>query len=260
MHPDGDYALTGLTGLYSEVPFDLMIDRLHPDYPDPPGGPSTANYIRFVKYNSEHNGLSVERFQVGSDTQLAPKYKPEAYPGFRVFGYAASGMVWDGSAVVDTHARYENGLSCVFLLSYGTFDYFSSGDMNQKNTCCAVAKSIGKKLEAMKAHHHMSNEASYAIEAAAYQPQVVVTHCFYERAIQPNQEIIKKYSGSQDMFFTNLPMTLVRQTPDIYKDCKCMGGHIVIRVSPDWGFMVYVLDDTNKEYKIKAIHGPYKSE
>ena len=62
------------------------------------------------------------------------------------------------------------------------------------------------------------------------------------------------------MFFTNLPMTFVEAAPEIYKDCKCTGGHIVIRVSPEGEFYVYVLDDTNKEYKVKSIHGPYKSE
>lgn len=260
MHESGNYALAGLMGLYSEVPFDVLIDRSSPDYPECDENSSTANYIRFVKYNSEHGSLRVERFELGSDTQMAPRYRPELCPDFHIFGYAASGLVWDGRNVVDTKARYENGMSCAFLLSYGKFDYFSSGDMNQRNTCSAVAKSIGRKLEAMKAHHHLTNEASYAIESSVYQPQVVVTHCFYERDIQPNQSIIKNYSGTQDMFFTNLPMTLVESSPEIYKDCKCTGGHLVIRVAPDGEFYVYVLDDTDKQYKIKSVHGPYKSE
>ncbi|MBO4670855.1 MAG: MBL fold metallo-hydrolase [Bacteroidales bacterium] len=260
IHPKGGYALAGPMGLYSLVPFDMIIDRSAPDYPDYKENSCTDHYIRFTKYNEKHSGLRVERFAVGSDSQLAPKYKPEACPGFSVFGYAASGMVWNGSEIVDTKARYENGMSCAFLMSYGKFDYFTSGDMNQKNTCNEVAKSIGRKIEAMKAHHHMSNEAPYAVEAAVYQPKVVVTQSFYERDIQPNQNIIKEFSGSQDMFFTNLPMTLVNASPDIYKDCKCLGGHIVIRVSPDGDFFVYVLDDTDSEYKVKSIHGPYKSE
>lgn len=260
MHPKGAYALAGPMGLYSLVPFDVLIDRSAPDYPEHRENGFIDHYIRFVQYNKEHSGLRVERFQVGSDSQMVPRHKPEECPGFRVFNYAANGMVWDNSSVVDTKARYENGLSCAFLLSYGKFDYFTSGDMNQKNTCKAVAGSIGRKIEAIKAHHHMSNEAPYAVEAAAYQPKVVVTHCFYEREIQPNQNIIKAYSGSQDMFFTNLPMTLVEQTPEIYKYCKNTGGHVVIRVSPDGEFYVYVLDDTDMEYKVKSIHGPYKSE
>lgn len=260
LHPEGGYALAGPMGLYSLVPFDVAIDRSAPEYHDYKKNSSTDHYLRFTKYNAEHNGLQVEHFIVGADSQLAPKYKPEVYPGFCVFGYAASGMVWDGHSVIDTHVTHENGMSCAFLMSYGKFDYFTSGDMNQKNTCREVAASIGRKIEAMKAHHHMSNYGSYAIESEVYQPQVVVTQSFYEREIQPNQDIIKKYSGSQDMFFTNLPMAVAGAASEIYKDCKCTGGHIVIRVSPDGEFYVYVLDDTNKEYKVKSIHGPYKSE
>ncbi|MBR3075718.1 MAG: hypothetical protein IKH11_08220 [Bacteroidales bacterium] len=260
MHPEGGYALAGPMGLYSSLPFDRLIDRSYPDYPDDEKLITLKNYRKFIQYNTEHNGLVVESFHVGTDKQLAPLYHPETYPDFRVFGYAASGMAWDGNAIVDTKVQRENGLSCAFLLSYGKFDYFTSGDMNQKNTCKVVAEAIGRSVEAMKSHHHMSNEASYAIEAELYQPKVVVTQTFYERSIQPNQNIIKEYSGKQDMFFTNLPMTLVEASPEIYENCKCEGGHIVIRVSDDGLFYVYVLDDTDKEYKVKSIHGPYKSE
>ena len=62
------------------------------------------------------------------------------------------------------------------------------------------------------------------------------------------------------MFFTNLPMKIVGAAPEIYKNCKNEGGHIVIRVHRDGDFYVYVLDDTDKKYKIKSIYGPYKSE
>jgi hypothetical protein len=37
-------------------------------------------------------------------------------------------------------------------------------------------------------------------------------------------------------------------------------GHIVLRVAPGGeSFMVYILNDTNFNYNIKSIHGPYKS-
>jgi hypothetical protein len=38
-------------------------------------------------------------------------------------------------------------------------------------------------------------------------------------------------------------------------------GHIVIRVANGGGeFYVYMLDDTDFEYKVKSIHGPYNSK
>ena len=39
------------------------------------------------------------------------------------------------------------------------------------------------------------------------------------------------------------------------------GGHIVVRVAPGGRkYRIYVLDDTNQDYKVKAILGPYTAQ
>lgn len=260
-HAQGGYLLAGVTALYERVKFNKLLDQSHPDYNVDETKPESAsyNYSRFVDYNTANSGLQVERFTVGSGSQIVPLYNPSACPGFEVFGVAGNGLAWNGSAVVDSGVTTENGMSCAFLLKYGKFDFFTSGDMNVQSICRTVANGIGRNIEAMKAHHHMYNEASYNIESDVYAPKVVVTQSFYERTDQPNQSIIQTYGGMQDMFFTGIPASLVAASPALYGACKCTEGHVVIRVSPGGNeFYVYVLDDTDYAYKVKAIHGPYQ--
>lgn len=259
-HPQGGYKLAGVTALYSRVRFNKLLDRSYPDYGPGEESDLIQNYSQFVAYNTANSGLQVERFDVGSNSQIVQLYNPSAYPSFQIRNYAGSGLVWNGSSVVDkTNLDLtENGMSCAFLLSYGNFDFFTSGDLNNQNICSTIATAIGKHIEAMKAHHHMYNEASYRKEAERYTPDVVVTQSFYERTEQPQQSLIQSYSGTQDMFFTGIPASLVSEYPEVYGACKCTEGHVVIRVSPGGNeFYVYVLDDTDYAYRIKAIHGPY---
>lgn len=262
-HTQGGYQLAGVTALYERVKFNKLIDRSYPDYSTGESQDLIDNYSQFVTYNMANSGLQVERFSVGSNSQIVQLYNASAYPTFQIRNYAGSGMVWNGNSVVDKTnlSLSENGLSCAFLLSYGNFDFFASGDLNNQNICSTVASAIGKHIEAMKAHHHMYNEASYNIEAAAYTPNVVVTQSFYERTEQPQQSLIQSYSSTQDMFFTGIPASLVSTYPDVYSACKCTEGHVVIRVWPGGNqFYVYVLDDTDYAYRIKAIHGPYQCD
>lgn len=258
MHTPGEYYLAGITGIYERVKFNKLIDQSHPDYTEGDSESATYNLRKFIEYNTVNSGLQVERFTVGSNSQIVPLYNASACPGFEVFGVAGNGLAWNGSAVVDSGVTTENGMSCAFLLKYGKFDFFSSGDMNVQSICRTVANGIGRNIEAMKAHHHMYNEASYDIESDVYEPKVVVTQSFYERTDQPNQSIIQNHAGTQDMFFTGIPSTLVSQYPAIYGLCKNTEGHVVIRVWPGGDqFYVYVLDDTDYAYRVNAIHGPY---
>ncbi len=257
--PQGGYTLAGVTALYSQLKFNKLLDRSYPEYDSGESSDLISNYSQFVTYNTANSGLQAERFSVGSNSQIVPLYNASEYPSFEVRNYAGNGKVWNGSVVVDKGVTAENALSCAFLLRYGNFDFFASGDLNNQNICSTVATAIGKHLEAIKGHHHLSNQASYDIESATYTPDVVITQSFYERADQPQQSIIQNYSGTQDMFFTGIPSTLVTASPEIYSACKCTEGHVVIRVSPGGNeFYVYVLDDTDYAYRITAIHGPYQ--
>ena len=259
---EGGYILAGVTGLYSQLPFKTIIDRSYPDYSQTAMTSDVTKmdfYTSFIDYNVKNRGLKAEKFKIGTDQQIVSNYKKNgSYPDWKVFGYARGGVYWDGSAEINKNMTAENAMSCAFLLSYGKFDYFTSGDLNNNNVCSPVAQQIGKRIEAEKCQHHMSNASPYGVEYDVYQAQVVVTQSFYVRTVQPEQAIIKGYAATQDMFFTNIDDSLTSASPDIYNPCKGINGHVVIRVASGGDkFYVYMLDDTDYEYKVKSIHGPY---
>ncbi|MBO4742714.1 MAG: hypothetical protein J5533_03670 [Bacteroidales bacterium] len=50
-------------------------------------------------------------------------------------------------------------------------------------------------------------------------------------------------------------------TPGLRINSGCSGSHVVVRVLPGGGsYYVYVLDDTDQEYRVKAIFGPYTAK
>ena len=58
---------------------------------------------------------------------------------------------------------------------------------------------------------------------------------------------------SHDSTYADDPETLAR--------VKAARGHVVLRVLPGGdSFYVYMLDDTDMEYKVKGIYGPYYSK
>ena len=206
-----------------------------------------------------HRGLNAERFQVGSSSQITPLHGRT--PGLRVTNYAAGGYAWDGGKVVDCHATRENALSCAFLLEYGPFEYWTSGDNNWRELIECTTRAIGHRIEAMKCFHHMSNLKEVMMENDVLRPQVIVTQSFYVRDIQPHQGVIGKLGDGQDLFFTNIDESLVCSHPGTYSKAKAIGGHFVIRVKKGGKrFYVYQLDDTSSQYIVKAVFGPYRSK
>lgn len=265
---EGDYVLSGLTALYEELPFREIVDRAWPDYDSlafrAMSTASLENYHKFVDYAVAHRGLKAGRLQLGSRTQFPLKYDAEHYPDFDIANICANGYVWDGERIADAYdgaPRKENGASCGILVRYGDFDYFTAGDAGSNTHVeypCAL--SIGRPIEAMKAHHHLSPHTMESETMAILQPDVVVTQSFYVRDIQPDKEIIRRLteSGTTRLYFTNIDRSLTEADPELYARCTAIGGHIVIRVAPGGGeYTVYQLDDTDASYRVLRIDGPF---
>lgn len=288
------YPLTGIMALYDEVPFDKIIDRAFDENSDyktvvestgQDYNPGYGYYEQFITWARGSKGLVVEKAVNGSLSQLALVNNPSGYPDFKIQINAVNGWYWNGSESVDAYSLNrllgkqpsENGNSISFLLSYGDFDYLTSGDAGA-NTRIEnnLAKSIDRKIEAMKAHHHFAWETMSATSMAIYQPTVVVSHCFYDHqpdmghqwmcgdtdytgtSTQAFQTAWNAYSGDKHWFFTNIHPTIASTYP--YEVAKMAGqnGHVVIRVAKDAEFYyVYVLDDTDMNYNVKSIHGPF---
>lgn len=288
------YPLTGIMALYDEVPFDKIIDRAFDENSDykivvestgQDYNPGYGYYEQFITWARGSKDLVVEKAVNGSDSQLALVNNPSGYPDFRIQINAVNGWYWNGSESVDAYSVNrllgkqpgENANSISFLLSYGDFDYLTSGDAGA-NTRIEnnLAKSINRKIEAMKAHHHFAWETMSATSMAIYQPTVVVSQSFYDHqpdmghqwlcgdvdytgtSTQAFQTAWNAYSGEKHWFFTNIHPTTASTYP--YEVAKMAGqnGHVVIRVAKNAEFYyVYVLDDTDMNYNVKSIHGPF---
>ena len=61
------------------------------------------------------------------------------------------------------------------------------------------------------------------------------------------------------MYFTNLGQQQLEAHGDVYSRAAGINGHVVIRVMPGGKeYFVYLLDDTDFEYRIKSVDGPFK--
>ena len=268
------YHVTGMMGLYSLLRFNKLIDRAWPDYSDEAlktsdFSTSIIDYRTFVDYNKTR-GLTVEKFDLGSKSQIAMVHKPGDYD-FEISNVAANGLVWNGSEGVDafgTANHSENGSSCSIYLRYGDFDYLTCGDGGQNGRIeNPLAQQINHRLEAMKAHHHMSVNTMTNTSMAIFKPMVVVTQSFYVRPEdQPNASVFgnllstTSFVGEKNFYFTNIDPSVQASKATLYSNpsVKSTGGHVVIRVAPGGGsFYVYVLDDTDTKYTVKQIDGPF---
>lgn len=262
---DSGYVLTGMMALYDEIPYRTIIDRSYPEYDDAKG---TKNWERFVRSVSARDGIKVEKFELGADDQIVLLKKPQKYPEFKITNYHVNGKVWNNGKIKDCwkgRKLSENGASIGFLLSYGKFDWFAGGDAgNNGRVEKPVARAIGRQIEAMKGHHHMSWHTMTPQMLEIFRPQVVVNQNFY--AHQPWPETMKNVLTTgmpegqvRDVFVTNLHDNTYAEDRDTQAKIKSVSGHVVLRVMPGGNeFYVYILDDTNLECRIKGVFGPYK--
>lgn len=262
---DSGYVLTGMMALYDEIPYMKLVDRSWPEYKD---NDECRNWERFARSMAARDGMQLEKFELGTDGQFTLAHNPQKYPDFKIFNWHVNGHIWDNGEIVDCWKGKpvsENGASAGFLLSYGKFDWFTGGDAGDNGKVeKPVARAIGRPIEAMKGHHHMSWHTMTPEMLEIFRPQVVVNQSFY--AHQPWPATMKNVLAAgmpegqfRDVFLTNLHDDTYADEPETLEKVKDYRGHVVLRVLPGGGsFYVYMLDDTDLEFNVKAIYGPYE--
>lgn len=273
--PNG-YRLSGLTALYDEVGFSRVIDRAYPDYKEDAQTPAmegqlSADWAKFVKWGVGAGRFSGARFKVGEE-QIVMLNDKKSYD-FKIFNICANGYVWNmkdsKGYLAGSKSAVGNPASCGFHLRYGKFDYITCGDLTsapQNLVANYYRDFIGAgKLDMFKAHHHLSsNSWGSGMKKVQFSPRVIINMNFYKK--QPDIPLLTNimdnsfYVWGKDFFTTNGHPQAVSENSGLYGRVAGYNGHIVVRVLPGGdSYYVYVLDDTNFEYNVKSIHGPYNA-
>ena len=276
----GGYQLTGITEVGEFIPIRTMLDRAWPDYnfPAPLTSPMMDNYRAFLKWQSEHNGMKVERFRAGRKDQIVLKRAPSRYPEFEIRNVTSNAEIWTGVASNTrqqyplTELRDENICSNGLRLSYGKFDYGSFGDIPgivQEGAPIwgdietPVARAVGP-LEVVVLDHHGNRNSTNAFWLSSLRPQVFVIPVW--SSDHPGHDVLDRiystriYPGPRDVFATNMTQANKDVIGPLLDRLKSSQGHIVVRVDKGGAtFRVFILDDSTESFKITAVHGPYQS-
>ncbi len=279
----GDYKLTGISEVGEHLPIGKMVDRGWPDYnyPKPNNDDYVLNYIQFAKSRSDKGDIDVEQFEVGENNQFKLLYHPEKYPGFEIRNLASNGIVWTGvgknkrnhfpiESLKPSEYPGENQLCCAFRLSYGGFDYYNGGDLTKgaPGSWQDIETQVGRvagPVEVCVANHHAYHDAMGVPFLQAVRPKVHIVQVWAPS--QPDNGVLARmlstntYPGPRDIFATNIMDETRVVVGSRIDQLKSQQGHIVIRVAPGGGsYMIYILDDSKENFKIKSVHGPYICE
>ncbi len=288
---EGGFLLNGIAEVGLAIPIDKVLDRgdwasrPSADYFDSGGQKRYQLYVNYLDYAKRKQGTVRETLKIGHDDQVVLKHDAGKYSTFRVLNVAAGGDIWTGKGTeVNTtyvpstaecsknHTAWaisENIFSNVFLLSYGSFDFFSGGDIQYSGRSNYSWKDIEKpisvvmkKVEGMKASHHSTANTNSAELLGVLKPDFYIAGVW--RDVQPNPATLKRVlsaNPSTRIFTTNLVqsnITTLKAEGVDPSTFAATGGHVVVRVLPGGvKYYIYVLDDSNLEYKVKAKFGPF---
>ncbi len=223
----------------------------------------------------------MEQFLVGANEQFLLVNTPGKYPNFEIRNIAANGHIWTGvgknernhfPALEDLDEKEypgENQNSIAFRLSYGKFDYFNGGDITagapgQWHDVETPVSLVTGPVDVCLSNHHAYYDAMGYSFLRALRPRVHIIQSWSPSHPSPSvlarMMSTRTYSGPRDIFATNIMDATKTVIGAGINKLKSQQGHIVIRVTPGGEtYMIYILDDSKENFKIKAIHGPYIS-
>jgi len=283
LDPTGTFRMGGITEVGAKIGFDKIIDRGYPDYNFPTDMTSNsriANYIKFINWAKANKGVVAEQFDVGKNDQIILQENPSAYSNFEIRNIISNGVVWTGTGTGPTNtlppgsevaaaSGSENIFSIAFVLSYGKFNFFTGGDLQYNGMTAHPWKDVEApvavvvpEVDVMKANHHATSNCNGTTLLNSLKPQTIVIHPW--RDVHPNTETLSRMfaaNGGVQIFSTNMTEANKPRLGANLNRLKAIEGHIVVRVDPGGDeYYVYVLDDTNQDYKVTEVFGPYKSK
>ena len=278
------YTLTGVTRVLEDLKVGTLLDRGWPDYKNAtqPDYPFMTNYLACVKWQTEKNGLKVERFAPGRDDQVVLRRDPLKYPSFEFRNVGVNGEIWTGEGTATDHRippletlprkkwPDENVFSVSFRLSYGRFRFFSGGDIPgvRPNSPAwydmetPVAKVVGP-VDAAILDHHGYLDAMNEFLVSTLRARVWTISVWDSQHPTPGVwerlQSERLYPGPRDVFATDVH-PLARLAIKSIDRMASPQGHIVVRVSPGGNdYRVVIVDDTSESHRVTKIFGPYPS-
>jgi beta-lactamase superfamily II metal-dependent hydrolase len=278
----GNYKLSGITEVGENIPFDNLVDRAWPDYDWPVklDNDNMKNYQNFLKWQIENNKVRVEKFKVGYNSQFVLVKNPEKFPDFEIRNIAANGHVWTGFStnernhfpeladILENNYPSENMCSIAFRLSYGKFDYFNGGDLTagEVGQWQDIENPVGLAtgpVDVCMANHHAYYDAMSTPFLRSLRPRIHIIMSWSPS--HPSSSALSRmlstviYPGPRSIFATNVMDETKIVIGSSIDTLLSKQGHIVIRVNPGGGsYLLYILEDSEENFRIKAMHGPYE--
>ncbi len=266
------YCRSGVMAVYDDLPIKKLVDRCGPSVT-----PTTSDYSadvyedfkQFASYRKATDGMEWYPINLNASGNYKKQFilKYDTSYDFCITNLGGNGKYWNGSDFSTYSGNiYENGACATVMISYGQFDYYSGGDCAcQSGIMQRIASGLNKKVEAMKATHHMYYNTLDAATANILRPKVTVAQIF--DSDKPGDPAFSFHRQWGDVFITNIHQGRLDNSADIKggtpvdglaSKVKDYGGHFVIRVSPGGSeFYVYKLRDTDFSYSVEATYGPY---
>ncbi len=261
----GRYYLTGISEVYQSFPANVIVDRGDDFMPPSANDPCYANYHKFI--NTIAGQSKRETFSVGSCKQFRLCHEPEKYPSFYVRNIYANGKVWNGKAgssslfparkdYLQKEMPRENMYSCVIKLSYGSFDYYTGGDIpgfprpgrpKWHDIETPVTDVVGK-VEVAVLNHHGYEDGTNENFLRNLSPRNIIMSTW--DALHPNHTVLHRlfskeiYPEERNVFSTNMHPATKIVIGDIVNRMISHQGHIMVRVYPGGDeYRIYVFND-----------------
>ncbi|CAG4995156.1 hypothetical protein DYBT9275_01564 [Dyadobacter sp. CECT 9275] len=287
MADQGGFKLAGITEVAAYLPIDKIIDRGWPAYayPSPLKDEVMTNYKIFVNWQRKNKSTVFEQSKPGRNDQIVLlRNKTKFDDHFEVRNIIANGELWTGlgtttkklfpdlKSLAPGQYPSENMCSIGVRISYGKFDYFSGGDMpgvlrfgaplwNDVET--PVSKIVGP-VDAHILDHHGNRDSQNDALLASLRPRIVVIPVW--SSDHPGHDVLDRlysqqiYQGERDIFATDMLEANKLVIGELLNKLKSDKGHIVIRVAPGGEtYQVIILNDSNENLSVKAVHGPYQA-
>lgn len=285
---NGKYRLTGITEVGESILIKKILDRGWPDYKYPRklNNEMVENYWNFILDKQATTGLKMEKFQTGTKNQIKLLKEYKKYNSlFSVRNIISNGVLWTGIGS-KVHALFpdtiptnitdqllENACSNAIKINYGKFSYFNGGDIEGivmqgipgwLDMETPVSKVVGKVDVQVVDHHGYKNSENDTL-LNRIKPTVFIVPAW--ASVHPDSSVLKRIIAENKN--TALPYifttSLLNENKEINKSfwpkLSFNEGHILIRVEKGGKkFNVFIIDDQNSLYLIKAKYGPFVSK